>query len=373
MSVYEHVNSLGVMISLKWIYVIRFGLGISQGEEEGAEGERLYELIQNEYDKELISTDQEVSEYHKKHEENPLTLSEHENKDIEHLSEIHEENQVIDTTESVDSIAPIEEIAINQEEKIETFESQVNNQETQAENSTTVELELAEETTKSEEENLVEAVGDVQENQIATDLSIELPVVIDQVEAVEETASDEIKLEEKLETPIVAELNDTNEVAPVLNTTSKTVLEVPIGEKKPIIPDVIKTRAEIESFEEWKEIQLQEKAKQKAETLKQQQQLKLEKQAVSNFNAAETSVDEADKEHLLLQRRKNYASTDCGAKLISFNPEANNPSHILSENKDEYMLNACSRRVWFIIELCEPIQITNFELANFELFSNVPK
>lgn len=37
------------------------------------------------------------------------------------------------------------------------------------------------------------------------------------------------------------------------------------------------------------------------------------------------------------------------------------------------MLNSCTNKVWFVIELCEPIKITEIELANFELFSNVPK
>lgn len=37
------------------------------------------------------------------------------------------------------------------------------------------------------------------------------------------------------------------------------------------------------------------------------------------------------------------------------------------------MLNSCTNRIWFVIELCEPIRITELELANMELFSNVPK
>ena len=37
------------------------------------------------------------------------------------------------------------------------------------------------------------------------------------------------------------------------------------------------------------------------------------------------------------------------------------------------MLNSCSNRVWFVVELCEPIRVIELELANFELFSNVPK
>jgi hypothetical protein len=37
------------------------------------------------------------------------------------------------------------------------------------------------------------------------------------------------------------------------------------------------------------------------------------------------------------------------------------------------MLNSCKNNVWFIIELCEPIKLIEFSLANFELFSNVPR
>lgn len=37
------------------------------------------------------------------------------------------------------------------------------------------------------------------------------------------------------------------------------------------------------------------------------------------------------------------------------------------------MLNSCSNRIWFVIELCEPVRITEIEVANFELFSNVPR
>jgi len=75
-------------------------------------------------------------------------------------------------------------------------------------------------------------------------------------------------------------------------------------------------------------------------------------------------------------------------------------SAILMENKDMYMLNPCSNKIWyvapryqlcsilcrciyflnsfsllhrFIIELCEPIQVKQLDIANFELFSSMPK
>lgn len=72
-------------------------------------------------------------------------------------------------------------------------------------------------------------------------------------------------------------------------------------------------------------------------------------------------------------RSKNYASPDCGAKIVATNPEATSAKNILVTTKDEYMLNTCTSRVWFIVELCEAIQAKKIELANFELFSSSPK
>jgi hypothetical protein len=37
------------------------------------------------------------------------------------------------------------------------------------------------------------------------------------------------------------------------------------------------------------------------------------------------------------------------------------------------MLNPCKAKIWFVIELCETIQPKNIELANFELYSSLPK
>ncbi|XP_044076841.1 SUN domain-containing ossification factor-like isoform X2 [Siniperca chuatsi] len=69
----------------------------------------------------------------------------------------------------------------------------------------------------------------------------------------------------------------------------------------------------------------------------------------------------------------NYASVECGAKILGANPEAKSTSSILKENMDLYMLNPCSNKIWFIIELCEPIQVKQLDIANFELFSSTPK
>lgn len=72
-------------------------------------------------------------------------------------------------------------------------------------------------------------------------------------------------------------------------------------------------------------------------------------------------------------RSKNYASPDCGAKIVAANPEAVSPSSVLSPSRDEYKLNTCTSRIWFIVELCEAVQAKKIDLANFELFSSSPK
>ncbi|BES89336.1 Sad1 / UNC-like C-terminal [Nesidiocoris tenuis] len=72
-------------------------------------------------------------------------------------------------------------------------------------------------------------------------------------------------------------------------------------------------------------------------------------------------------------RLKNYASPDCGAKVLAANPEATSPSAILSPSRDDYMLNPCNVKIWFAVELCESIQPQRIEVANFELFSSSPK
>ena len=102
-------------------------------------------------------------------------------------------------------------------------------------------------------------------------------------------------------------------------------------------------------------------------------QQKLNEQNQNQHVNLKKPIKKEKKLHDLVPRHKNYAGLDCGAKIIENNPESSNPSHVLTENKDDYMLNSCKNNVWFIIELCEPIKLIEFSLANFELFSNVPR
>ncbi|MCJ1247240.1 hypothetical protein MMC30_004454 [Trapelia coarctata] len=71
------------------------------------------------------------------------------------------------------------------------------------------------------------------------------------------------------------------------------------------------------------------------------------------------------------KERSNYASFDCAATVVKTNPECKGATSVLVENKDSYMLNACSaKNKFFIVELCNDILIDTVVLGNFEFFSS---
>lgn len=71
------------------------------------------------------------------------------------------------------------------------------------------------------------------------------------------------------------------------------------------------------------------------------------------------------------KERTNYASFDCSATVLKSNKECKSASSVLVENKDNYMLNKCSAdNKFFIVELCDDIQIDTIVLANYEFFSS---
>ncbi|KAL8672607.1 MAG: hypothetical protein Q9168_002950 [Polycauliona sp. 1 TL-2023] len=72
------------------------------------------------------------------------------------------------------------------------------------------------------------------------------------------------------------------------------------------------------------------------------------------------------------KERSNYASFDCAATMLKTNPECKSATSVLVENKDSYMLNACSAKNKFlIVELCNDILVDTVALANFEFFSSI--
>lgn len=113
-------------------------------------------------------------------------------------------------------------------------------------------------------------------------------------------------------------------------------------------------------FSEWAQKQLEEAEKNK-------EQVNISAQNLAGKNKTIKSVN------LKHHTSKNYASPDCNAKIISANPESSSMSSVLSPLRDEYALNTCTSKIWFVVELCESIQAKRIDLANFELFSSSPK
>ncbi|ELR24146.1 Sad1 / UNClike C-terminal domain containing protein, partial [Acanthamoeba castellanii str. Neff] len=69
----------------------------------------------------------------------------------------------------------------------------------------------------------------------------------------------------------------------------------------------------------------------------------------------------------------NYASLECGAKLLAANEDAQGASNVLSESRERYTMSPCGSERWLVIELCEEVGLTAFEVANFEYFSSTFK
>ncbi|XP_058887388.1 SUN domain-containing ossification factor isoform X6 [Acipenser ruthenus] len=127
-----------------------------------------------------------------------------------------------------------------------------------------------------------------------------------------------------------------------------------VGEIDPTAVQPSKDPEDIPTFDEWKKKVLEvEKEKSQSMHPSSNGSPHIVKKVQKNFN--------------------NYASVECGAKILAANTEAKSTSAILMENMDLYMLNPCSTKIWFVIELCEPIQVKQLDIANFELFSSTPK
>ncbi|XP_023292066.2 uncharacterized protein LOC111675524 isoform X1 [Lucilia cuprina] len=117
-------------------------------------------------------------------------------------------------------------------------------------------------------------------------------------------------------------------------------------------------------FSEWAQKQMEAAEKQQA--LEQEQ-------TVNNSAQRKNNTNGNGKPTSLKIRAKNYASPDCGAKIIASSAYTSNAGAVLSSSKDEYMLSLCGNRIWFVVELCEAIQAQKIDFANFELYSSSPQ
>jgi hypothetical protein len=70
----------------------------------------------------------------------------------------------------------------------------------------------------------------------------------------------------------------------------------------------------------------------------------------------------------------NYASVDCGARILSANKGARELSALLVNAKDKYMVNTCDTSDKYVeLEFCQEILVESIVLSNYELFSSVFK
>ncbi|EDV54530.2 uncharacterized protein LOC6548888 isoform X2 [Drosophila erecta] len=120
-------------------------------------------------------------------------------------------------------------------------------------------------------------------------------------------------------------------------------------------------------FSEWAQKQMEAEASR-------EQAMELEQQVVNKSAQRKNNTGSSSgKPPTLKLRSKNYASPDCGAKIIAHNSESKHTEAVLTQSTDEYMLSTCESRIWFVVELCEAIQAQKVDVANYELFSSSPK
>ncbi|XP_053247046.1 SUN domain-containing ossification factor isoform X2 [Podarcis raffonei] len=139
-----------------------------------------------------------------------------------------------------------------------------------------------------------------------------------------------------------------------LNASGNIRGERKVGEIDPTSVISPKDPGDIPTFDEWKK-----------------QVMEVEKEKSQSMHPSSSGGQPLTKK--VQKNRNNYASVECGAKILAANPEAKSTSAILMENMDLYMLNPCSTKIWFVVELCEPIQVKQLDIANHELFSSTPK
>ncbi|KAL1279651.1 hypothetical protein QQF64_014251 [Cirrhinus molitorella] len=96
------------------------------------------------------------------------------------------------------------------------------------------------------------------------------------------------------------------------------------ADSDPSVP--CRDQEEIPTFEEWTKIMME---------------VENEKSQITHVS---NGLHAAGKK--LQQTFTNYASVECGAKILSSNPEAKSTSAILMENMDMYMLNPCNNKIW---------------------------
>ncbi|XP_054066619.1 SUN domain-containing ossification factor isoform X2 [Rissa tridactyla] len=165
------------------------------------------------------------------------------------------------------------------------------------------------------------------------------------------------KTKSEFESKVSAAEKGADEQKSALNTSENLKREKDYKKTGEIDPTSVMTPkdpGDIPTFDEWKK-----------------KVMEVEKEKSQSMHPSAVGGQHSTKK--VQKNRNNYASVECGAKILAANPEAKSTSAILMENMDLYMLNPCSTKIWFVIELCEPVQVKQLDIANHELFSSTPK
>lgn len=147
------------------------------------------------------------------------------------------------------------------------------------------------------------------------------------------------------------------------NTSTSSSTSTTATENAPSQVNLTTEEVPMPVFSEWAQKQMEEAEKQALE----------QEQTFNNSAQRKNNTNGNGKPPTLKIRAKNYASPDCGAKIIASSAYTSNAGAVLSSSKDEYMLSLCGNRIWFVVELCEAIQAQKIDFANFELYSSSPQ
>lgn len=203
-------------------------------------------------------------------------------------------------------------------------------------------------------------------NGISQDISVETQLVGDIENVIaENTANDSVVLKQPI-VPVSSNIEDdlTNRNESSSEGATEDVQKLDSAINGTVEEDVLNLTVDenqIPVFSEWAQKRMEEVEKE------------VEQEAVNSSSMKRNTPTASKPPVLKLKNSKNYASPDCGAKIIAANSESSGTGYVLTSTRDEYLLSPCKSRIWFVVELCEAIQAERIDLANFELFSSSPK
>ena len=149
-----------------------------------------------------------------------------------------------------------------------------------------------------------------------------------------------------------------------VKTENENVVE--LGDE--VKPEIENSVADLAADDATEETPLASFKEFRAEQMEKEKETKLMKK--DEKRKSEDDLDAVNEKPKTKLIQKNYADNSCGAKIVDNKKEFKNCGTILNNNKDLYAMIPCEGPIWFVVELCDTIQINALQLANYELFSS---